>query len=261
MHIILRNLGLSALFAFGLLSIVATGGGGGDNVELEPAPPPARQAPAGLYDGQFTSTITSLPIATQVVGVVSEDLDAFILGSDLLYAGTVSAIDGALSGTLTRYLGRQARFFGIDGTREIALDGTADEAGLSGDYSGTNDEGRFNLVYSSLYEQTSSLEHAAGVWTFTEASLTGPLYIVTLTIDGDGQIFGSDTTGCVFSGELGTIETEFNTYAASMTLTSCGTFDGDYTGLAHLFDLSGAEGALRLSFANTTSAWWSDLQK
>lgn len=260
MNRILRNLGLGALFAFGLLSIVATGGGG-DSVQLELPAPGVRQAAAGLYDGQFTSTFSGLPIATQVVGVVSENLDAYILGSDLLYSGTVSVLDGALSGTLTRYLGRQARFFGIDGTREITLDGSADETGLSGDYSGTNDNGRFNLVYSSVYEQTSSLDQAAGVWTFTEASLAGPLYIVTLTIDGNGQIFGSDTTGCVFSGELGTIDTQFNAYAATMTLTSCGAFDGDYTGLAHLFDLTGADNGLRLSFAKAGFAWWSDLQK
>ena len=258
MTVFLRLSTLSMLFVLGILSIIASGGGS-DDILL--APPPIPGSPSGYYSGRFTSTDSGFPIDAPVVGIVSEDLDAHILGSELLYVGMVATSAEVLSGTLTQYLGRTRRFFGVDGTSEISLDGSIDATGLSGDYAGPDDQGSFDLVYSSAYEQASSLEQTSGVWTLTEAAAGNPLYILTITIDADGDLFGSDTSGCVYSGEVSLIDERFNAYAVAIGLTSCGVFDGDYTGLAHLFDTPSASSAIRLSFANSDFAFWGALQK
>jgi hypothetical protein len=260
MHRALKNIGLYMLFVLGFLSIIATGDGGED-VQLLPPPPAAPPSPSGLYDGQFTSTVTGLPVATNVAAIVSEDLNAHIFGGDLHYAGTVATDGDVLSGTLTQFLGRQAGFFGVDGTRNITLDGSIDTTGLFGDYSGADDEGRFNLNYLSLYEQSSSLDLASGVWTFSEAPSGGFVYTVTLTIDSDGDLFGSDTAGCIFSGQLNIIDETRNAYGVTASVTACGEFDGDYTGLAHSFDFGAPNNSVRLSIANANFAYWAVLQK
>ncbi len=261
MHRLLRQLGLAALSALGILSIIATGGSS-DLPQLAPTPPPPPLSPAGIYVGQITSTATGLPIARSVSGVISETLDAQFFGTEWHYAGSVESNDAALTGSLTEYLGRQGRFFGVDGTQSVTLDGSIDETGLSGDYSGTDDEGRFNLSYLTLYERVSSPELPAGVWSFSLPAAGGSVYTISLTIGDSGEVFGTDTPGCVFSGQLSIIDADRNAYGATINIELCDQFNGDYAGLAYLSDFVGDENnQLTLAISNAEFAFSAQFSK
>ena len=248
-----RRFIIHVLFIFGMLAAAACG----DNESLlspvfaPPAPPPLL-SPAGLYIGQFTSTSTGLPVGRQVTGVVSEELNAHFFGDrSSTYIGIIATEDGiTVQGTLAEYLGSVGRFFGTDGIQNLELDGTLDASGMFGDYTGEDDEGRFNLNYDPNYENSSSLDLVAGVWSFTMASAGGGVYTVTMTIDDNGQLFGSDTPGCVFTGQVSIIESQYNAYRVAVVTSSCGEFDGGYAGLAFL-----SNSRLSLSMGNANFAF------
>lgn len=247
-----RRLTLAVVQAAGFLTIIATGG----YIRVGDWPGPDL-SPAGLYlAGEFTSTSGGLPVVHQVDAVISESYDVQVISSDLHYAGTVDVDEDRLSGSLTEYRGASGPFFGLDGVHNITLDGNADDNGLFGDYSGSGDEGRFNLVYSELYERASSLGLTSGVWSYTELASGGGVYTVTLTVDSNGELFGSDTDGCVFTGRIDIINSDYNAYRATASVSSCGELDGNYTGLAYLSDTAnGINTALTFSISNASHAF------
>ena len=81
------------------------------------------------------------------------------------------------------------------------------------------------------YEEGSSLDRLSGIWSRSETSSGGAVYTITLDIDDGGQLFGTDTAGCVFSGQLTIIDVRYAAYRASINVSACGEVDGDYTGL------------------------------
>jgi hypothetical protein len=185
-------------------------------------------------------------------GVISEESQVHLMieGASSQYAGLVSVDGDNLAGTLTEYLGAGGRFFGFDGVQSITLAGTvAERDGVSGDYSG-DDDGFFSLDYNANYERASSLDQTSGVWTFDMSSSGGAIYNVTLDIDADGQLFGMDTNGCVFSGALSIIDSRYNAYNVVVSMASCAPVDGEYTGLAYRGDFAAGTTQLFLFFAN-----------
>ena len=198
-----------------------------------PAVRSADQSPAGVYNGSFTSTVTDPSPARQAIGFISEDFDGHFLLADQHYAGIV-AVDGiALSGSLVEYRGRQGVFIGFDGRSTISLDGEVDQrAGASGTYAGENAAGRFGLTYNSVYEEGSSLDQLLGLTSYNESSSSGAVYTMTLQLDDNGELFGSDTSGCIFNGRLSIIDDRYSVYRAAVTVSACGEVDGDYNGLA-----------------------------
>ena len=190
------------------------------------------QLPGGFYSGSFTSTVVQPSPARAVTGIISEGFDAQLLVANDHYAGFVAVSSNSLSGTLTEYSGRQGVFVGFDGTSTISLDGEVTERdGMFGTYTGDVDEGRFALTYNAAYEEGSSLDQLSGIWSHSQASSGGAVYTITLEVDGGGQVFGTDTAGCVFSGQLTIIDARFAAYRAAINVSMCDAVDGDYTGL------------------------------
>lgn len=243
-----RVIGLTLVLFLGLLTLIGSGGGSGFDLPLA-----FDQSPAGIYFGFFTST-TAGP--NQVLGIISEDFDAQFFSSQLHYAGNVAVDGDTLTGTLTDYRGSRNAFFGFGGVSSITLEGSvATAGGMFGEYTGTNDEGRFNLDYLDSYERASSLDLLAGVWTYSLASSGGGVYVVTFDIAADGIIFGSDTDGCVFNGELRVIDDRYNAYRAVMSISSCNDVVGDYSGLASFSDEPAGPDRLDLAINNARFAF------
>ena len=199
------------------------------------------QSPAGIYAGTFRSTATTGPQSLSVTGIVSEEFRIHLLAQSSQYGGIVSVEGDALTGTMTEYIGTRARWFGFDGVRSITLDGiVSEQEGIAGDYSG-DDAGIFGLDYSDRYELPSALVRVSGVWAFNSSASAGLVYNVTFDIDPTGQLFGSDTDGCVYSGEIGIIDRRFNAYSVTLAVSSCQLVDGNYTGLAFRNSVQGLE--------------------
>ena len=233
---------ISSLWAILLYSTLLVSCGDSNSLSLAP-PVPETNSPSGVWAGSFTSTRNGA--IRQVTGVVSEDYDTQLVAAAIAerhYSGIVSTDGDTLTGTLTTYLGREGPFLGFDGVQSIMLDGTiVERRAMSGDYTGVEDDGRFNLNYRNIYENSSSLDSTSGIWMYSEASPGGALYIVTLDIDANGALFGTDTGGCVYGGQLALIDDQFNSYQANFNVSSCITKNGDYSGLAYLSSIDGGQ--------------------
>jgi len=225
------------------------------------APIIINESPAGIYQGTFTSTVAAEPVDYQVTGIVSQaHIGQFIAAeSDRHYSGKLNVIGSDLFGTLNQYRGVQDRFFGIDGVDPIAFDGRVAESDtIAADYSGDNDEGSLALAYDPSYETESSLDKTSGIWTYSGAAG----YTVTLTIEFDGDIFGSDTNGCVYSGLISVLDSSYNAYRAVVLITECGLVNDEYNGLAFLSDFDGGVlNRLTLSVSNDVIAFVPILDK
>jgi len=233
---------IPSLWAILLYSMLLVSCGDNNTVSLAP-PVPVIVSPAGIWAGSFTSTTNGA--IRQVTGVVSEGNDVqFVAGAIAArhYSGIVSVAGDTLTGTLTTYLGREGPFLGFDGVQSIMLDGTVVErSAMFGDYTGDEDGGRFNLNYRNIYEIDSSLDSTSGIWIYSEAAAGGALYTVTLDIDANGTLFGTDTGGCVYGGQLALIDDQFNSYQVNFNVSSCIRKNGDYSGLAYLSSIGGGQ--------------------
>ncbi len=219
------------------------------------------QSPSGSYSGSFTSTDVQPSPARQTVGVISEDLDAQFLLANEHYAGSVAVDGDVLSGDLIEYRGRQGIFLGFDGLSTVTLDGEVVERdGMFGTYAGDGAEGRFALTYGDAYEDGSSLDLLAGIWSYSQALSGGGVYTITLDLDDTGQLFGSDTAGCVFSGQLSIIDGRYSVYRASVSVSTCGDLNGDYSGLA-FYPVAGAADFLYLGTDDGQFAFAVQLQR
>ncbi len=117
---------------------------------------------------------------------------------------------------------------------------------LSATYSWGDQTGDFVLSYSDLNEGIPALETLANVWSVTIGFVSGGgssfnNLVVTLTVYDDGTAFGSDTSGCTFSGDFALISPEHNFYDVDLELSSCGERDGSYEGLAFIRNCCGSE--------------------
>ena len=92
----------------------------------------------------------------------------------------------------------------------------------------------FNLNYpSEVYDNSVSLSQLVDVWSEESAGI-----IETLSIDSDGAVTGSDSSGCVVNGQLTMINTDFNLHDVSLTYSNCANKDGVYLGKGFFVDSS-----------------------
>jgi len=219
------------------------------------------ESAAGIYTGTFTSTAGAEPVDYPVSGIISQLHNGQFIdaGSQWHYSGRLMVIGSDLSGTLIQYRGVQDRFFGIDGIDAITFAGRVAESDtIVADYTGVDDQGSLSLAYDDSYETESSLDKTTGIWTFSGDAG----YTVTLTIEFDGDIFGSDTNGCVYSGLISVLDGNYNAYRAVVLISECGLVNDEYNGLAFLSDFDGGVlNRLTLSVSNDVIAFVPILDK
>jgi hypothetical protein len=215
------------------------GGSGGDAGNIAP-PVIEDELSDGIWSGLFTSIVDST--ASGVIGAVSVQNEAQFVAAAVFerhYAGALATAGDVLIGSLSIYRGKDGPFFGAGGLDSIDIDGTTiSRARLSGEFAG-DDEGQFGLNYDSVYEAGSSLATTAGIWEYSEPSAAGPLYTVTLDIDAAGAIFGTDSAGCTYSGQVALVDGSFNVYDVSFEISACPAANGDYNGLGWIRSVGG----------------------
>jgi len=107
-------------------------------------------------------------------------------------------------------------------------------ASITGNYStsyGSN--GTVSLAFDPITYRGSSLATISDIWSLTDGS-----YTLTLAVDINGRITGSDTAGCLYNGTASIIDPNINIYGVSISLTSCGNFafNGSYSGYGVVSD-------------------------
>jgi hypothetical protein len=224
-----RLLLLAASF-FVLSTVAGCGGGGSGGNSSGTQPPPIVDAKlGGIWEGTiFNENIGS---SWQVIGLSLDTGEGrFIDEFGTQYVANLTADGTSFSGT----------FFGVAPLGETFIDGSVVATGnmsgtisernrISGSYTvSTGERGSLDLFYNSIYERDSSLSLMAGTWIDADQD--------AFTVDTQGEIFGQDSSGCVYTGRVSTINRDFNAYRVQLNVSSCGTFNGSYSGLGILDD-------------------------
>lgn len=214
--------------------------GGGDGPMFE-TPDAAGQTGGvgGYWVGQFRSeSEADVRPLVQVQALTTEQGNAqfiFQVDAETHIAGSVAPIPESVLGDVACYLGSETPFIGTEGKEPMLLTGQIEPRDVwTGSYKSESDAGGFNLDYSATYEYPSSIDRVTGMYSYTVASSSGAAYSLTMEVDDAGNLFGQDTTGCVYSGTISVIDARYNMYNVSMSIDLCGEMDGQYAGLATL---------------------------
>ena len=228
------------------LVLAACGGGGGSSVGNSSTggtttPPPTGNTPApsttvdttpGVWKGSIASTTTGQ--TASVVALTGHDGHSLWMTTDgRVWDGHVPTMGEHFDATFTGHMYEGAHF--PDGTNHGSATMMVDHHSsttTSGRYSGSGDAGSFDMGLSHMWNRTASLGAVAGVYTRS----TSDGYTMTMTMDASGQLHGSDSAGCVFTGTVTVPDPNHNMYALDAQVTSCGALDGHYQGMGTLLD-------------------------
>lgn len=214
------------------------GGGGGDSSTPNTStPPPPNQLIGGIWEGTATNNLQP-GVVTEVVALVAESGDARFVTSDgtqIVSIGALTVSGSAVSGDMRAYTPIGFVFSNGQPVVTGTLSGTVQERdSFDGSWAAsTGESGDFDMLYNPIYERDSSLALMNGNWVGVDEfqNITS-----TFDIDGNGAVNGQDVLGCLYSGQISLLDTNYNAYGFRITVTNCDIANGDYTGLGVLTD-------------------------
>lgn len=207
------------------LGVAACGG------SSSPVAPLADATVGGIWYGfNFNAQLGD---SRELVGIGTEDGRFRFVESTSRsqFAGISSSVGNALSATGTA-LASPGGTWGDDSTAtSLDMEGEVlDKESIEATWSlGSGETGNLGLLYSRLYEQDSSLDLPAGVWSSTDDA---GLEIGTFTIDSAGLVTGQDVDGCQYAGNVSIIDPDYNVYDFNVVVSNCGALDGSFSGLS-----------------------------
>lgn len=217
------------------VTLGACGGGGGGGGTPGSAAVPTDAT--GIWEG--TSNTSGLIL--NFAGVVAENGESrFFDDNGTQYiVNNISGNDGSISLRFTAVA--QFGFMFLDGSTVTngTMTGTVVErTSINGSYSvATGEAGTISLTYNPLYERDSSFTKLSGSWDESGYGI--------MTVDPDGSFFEQDMFGCVYDGQASIIDSAYNVYDLTMTVSLCGAdANGVYSGLGILTDYTVADDLL-----------------
>lgn len=212
-----------------LIALLLSGcGGGGIGDEEGHGFELINDSDVALADGIWVGTSTS-----DATGVIS-DLTGIVYDGEIRFMFSDEIDVGSIQVNGSNFTASVSAYSQVSGYLGAATIEGMYESGdwMSGTYrNSAGGTGTLALNYSNLTDRGASLATAQGIWSFTDVFGTD-----TITIQNDGSFLGSDTSGCVYSGDVAAPDSTKNLYTMSMEITSCGIYDGPYTGLAVIAD-------------------------
>jgi len=175
-----------------------------------------------MLDGPWFDEAIPLSIPYQVSGAIKVEGDTFVAPSLRIYPDGQQDSDPLVA---------EGVFFQDDY--------------ISADYTWGDTQGQFHLRHSELNNEAPGLDKLEGLWGviigFASPGGSFDNLQVTLTVYADGTAFGSDSTGCTYSGTFSLVGPQYNFYNLELELSSCGARDGDYNGLGFVGPCCGPE--------------------
>lgn len=196
------------------------GGGGGSSGNSSTAPTIPNAAVGGIWQGKDPFS------GADIIGVVAEDGRAQFVVFDARpytqYWGTLSTNGNSLV-TSTFQAADSGTYYGsatISGTitarqsMQITV-AFSPAPGCPATTCGSARTSSGTLTFNSLYNRGGALSRVAGNWQDID---TGQIY----NINSSGVVFQQDVvTGCIINGQVSTLNTSFNAYAATYSYSAC----------------------------------------
>jgi hypothetical protein len=192
--------------------------------------------------GIWVGALTDLDgTRVESTGYISETGTIFFLYETHIYSGNVTT----LGNTFTAY-GTELYHTGLP--QGSLLSGTFHAHSSINSATFHNNQKTADSAYSfkSIYRRNSSLNLISGTYSQTISTNTE-----TYTIDSDGIISGSNSEGCIYSGDIKLIDSRFNMYKLDLSIANCGNKSDKYSGLATLSDTNSESDTLTM-IANST---------
>lgn len=231
------------LVAFLVAALYGCGGGSSGDGNGDAPPPPSDASATGIWEGVISIDGSGMH---EVAGIIYGDELRFIsIDANAIYEGTLS-VDGDQFTASTQNYDFDVGFFATS-----TLQGTVrTKESLSLTFTSSNSQsGTIDLTYDPITDRGSSLATISGVW-----SLTDPGGTLTIAVDSLGAVFGSDTTGCVYSGNIEILDAALNIYGFAIEVSSCGLSDDFYDGFAVLAEDEGAENSIMIFSLNSDAS-------
>lgn len=210
------------LILFALILIQGCSSSGSDSTFV---PQVADEDATGVWEGTFTENGVG---TFSLTGIVEGKQLRFIsTEAGAMYVGTAAVSGTSFTSTVTGYE--------IEGTVFTTANLTgivATKSSINGTFTSSNGStGSFSLAYDTVTEKGSSLAITDGNWTQT----VNTTVTTTISIDSEGKVTGSNG-GCVYLGSVSIIDPTVNIYGLSLSASSCGVYDGAYTGYIVISD-------------------------
>jgi len=210
----------------------------------EPPPPsPPAPAPAAAAVGYWFGRVTDasgrqhggralITGAGEMHFIVSATTDLASTPEFLVYGNVCCAAEIDANLRSKEYASERER--GARFRAEIENDALSGEVRIRGD------DYTFSLDRSPRYAESLTLQDLAGTYTITTTTLLSSS-TYTITIDPSGQLNGSHTNGCVYTGTVAIADPPRNLARLDVRLSNCrggplnpGPRNGQYTGLGLL---------------------------
>ena len=228
---IARVVGIFTISVVGILSIVGSGGGGGSSSGSDGTPAPiADQKLGGIWFGTGTNNLEPDIVKTALVISTDAGEFRFISSEGVQSVGNLSVIGQELTGTSVDYAPQGFVFLNGMPTTTGTYSGTiVERESIEGAWQGSTGEfGDFVLTYDDRHKIQSSLATVSGTYTgFDEFNVP----ISSFVVDAAGNINGSDSFGCIYSGRIQIIDPAYNVYRINVNAENCGQLNGSYSGL------------------------------
>lgn len=217
------------IFSFSLLLTGCGGGGEGEST------PETDTTADGGWQGTITENGSEIETSAHLYEGRMFIMKYLTEDDREVYGGTYLNDGNTLSATL----------FSESGNSITILSTVKEQESIEGTYSssdGTN--GTLSLTpYDYEYEDRfwpSSSEQTVGSWTLNYENYEddhgpNPSYddiMTSITVSNDGTINGTSETGCIFSGTIITKDMDQPEYLVDISVSNCGTSNGNITGLA-----------------------------
>lgn len=223
-----------------ILSLISCGGGGGGDGATAGGKVIGNASITGYYEGTIAingggSLAAQALISGSQVVVYTKD-------GSYVFQGNLSVNGNSLTGGLSLFVnGTAAGLATLNGTVKQGVS-------ITSTFSSSSTSGNLSLSFSSDSNQTASVSAIVGTWSETDGADT-----ITVTIQANGDVNGSDTDGCVYNGSSAVPQSNMNIYTLTINLSSCGGFDGTYTGLASLLNKSKYNEKLMFALYNSNA--------
>ncbi|WP_455222101.1 hypothetical protein [Kaarinaea lacus] len=183
----------------------------------------------GVYFGQFVIDGSG---SSNLYALISENNNIRFMFDLLSGQGTGQLINNAdlYSATLALYQNHEVNTFHSKST-EIQVETSITDGFMNGAWNNSISSGRIHLNKLSDEGQIIDPTQLSSNWIVNMASSGGSLFTLSLSIDSQGIISGSDTTGCTYHGNIVDINQTGRIVPIDLTLNSCGSENGDYHGL------------------------------
>jgi hypothetical protein len=226
MRLIAANAKVIGGWLIGAIFVVLSGCGGGSGSSTSETQPPPVQNADGIWRGvtvdkDRTCEVYMMTCSGEMVAFSSSSSDCAAV-----YKGSFTVNGNNFSG--------ESEAYAIGGEKggSVTFSGTvAEQSNMSGNFSSSNgNTGTYDFTYGQGSDHPSSLEQVEGTWAYSYPDGS----FVNAVIDSQGEISGSDSNGCVFTGVISLMDPDKSIYSIDYDVSQCAAHNGSYDGLAAL---------------------------